>query len=186
MHQSLPRQAVRRNGLGEKYLDPPAAAVFSAAIETRRKNTRIVQHQAVAGPKIARKIAKDAVLPCPCLAVEDEHSRSRPVLQRLLRDQLVREMVVEFLEQHFDLVTARTALPLVPDLPQQSVAPLDAGFVLHALGRAAVHNAQNPAALLRFRDDYFHGIRGRAKDRARFRNVANAAENIDGKTLAQS
>jgi hypothetical protein len=100
MHESLPRQAIGRNGLGEKYLDPPAAAVFSAAVEARWKDPRIVQHQTVALPEIAREIAKPAILPDPFSAVEDEHSRSRPVRQRLLRDQLVRETVVEFLELH--------------------------------------------------------------------------------------
>ena len=94
-HQRFPYPAARVQRPHQQNLDfaLPAGAM---AVEPRGKNARIVQYKAIAGAEELRQVAKGAVLPAPRRAVHHEHARRRTVRQRLLRDQLLGKLVVEF------------------------------------------------------------------------------------------
>ena len=53
------------------------------AEEARRKNARIVEHQAIAGPQERREVAETAILPAAFLAIDHQHARRGAVGQRL-------------------------------------------------------------------------------------------------------
>ncbi len=110
-HQRFPRQLVARyrpqqkNFHAPRQVLPPLGIVFphrqrmnSGAMpeQPRWKYFGIVQYQAIARAQELRKLAKGAVFPTPFLAIQDQHSRSRAVRQRLLRDGRFRQLVIEF------------------------------------------------------------------------------------------
>ena len=59
------------------------------------KDSRIIQHQAVARPQELRQVAEHTILPALFFAMQHEHARSRAVLEWRLRDQLRRKFVIE-------------------------------------------------------------------------------------------
>ncbi len=65
-------------------------AMLAPPIKPRRKNTRIVQHQAIALLNIGRKIAEHAILPGAGRAIDYQHSRAVAFGKRLLRNQFFR------------------------------------------------------------------------------------------------
>ena len=72
----------------------------AVAEQPRRKHPRIVEHEAIAGREELRQIAECAVFPPPLAPVDHEHARRRAVGERLLRDQVFGEVVVEVGEVH--------------------------------------------------------------------------------------
>src|SRR5580658_4490944 len=74
---------------------------------------------------------------------------------------------------------------LVPDLAQESMAPLDIGRGLDTFGGCAVDDAEHSPALLCLGDDHFHRIGGGAEDVADFGRFENPVLDVDGKAAAQ-
>ena len=75
-------------------------AEFALAEQARRKYLRVVQDQAVSGADEFRELAELPVLPLPARPVDKEHPRRGPIRQRILCDQLLRQVVVEVANQH--------------------------------------------------------------------------------------
>ncbi len=75
--------------------------MLATPVETGRKDARIVQYQAIAGLQVAGKVAEQAVLPHASGAIQHQHARSGAILQRLLGDQLRRQVIVELAQMHF-------------------------------------------------------------------------------------
>lgn len=63
------------------------------------------------------------------------------------------------------------------------MTPFDARGIFHALRRGAIHNAENPASLLRFSNNHFHRIRGCTEQPHHFRHIFDPPENIDRKSI---
>lgn len=85
----VPIQSTHQKNFG------PAPRVFADAVQPRRKHAGIVQHQAIAVAQIARKMGKDIVVKCAFLARHNQHSGTASLLGGLLRDQLLREFIIE-------------------------------------------------------------------------------------------
>jgi hypothetical protein len=77
--------------------------VFAAAVQSRRENARIVEHQAIARVKIAGEIAKHAIFPRAFVAIDYQHARCGAVGERFLRDQFFGEFVIKFGKEHLSL-----------------------------------------------------------------------------------
>ena len=86
-HQRLP--APIRQAAQQQQLDVPAALAL-ARPDARGQHASAVEHQHVARPQVARKVAEAAVLDRPALAVQHEHAAGVARLEWLLRDQLGR------------------------------------------------------------------------------------------------
>ena len=68
---------------------------------------------------------------------------------------------------------------LVADLPQKTVAPLDAFFVLDASRRKAVYDAEDTASLLSFCQYNLRRIGSGAEDATNLRNHFDRIQYID-------
>lgn len=62
--------------------------------------------------------------------------------------------------------------------------PFATGVVLYTFGCSSINDAQNPATLVRLRDDYFHGVGGSAMDVTDFRYIADSSQNVDREAVA--
>jgi hypothetical protein len=71
-------------------------------------------------------------------------------------------------------------LPLVTDLPEKIVPPRDIRLSFYPLGRAAVDDAEHPAALLTLGNNNFNRVGGRTEYRAHLRHVSDRIHHIDG------
>ena len=82
---------------------PASARRLAAADQPRRYHPGIVPHQDIARVQQLGKIGEDSVLPGPMPTVD--HHQSRPIarLGRVLRDQLRRQVEVEFRGEHAGL-----------------------------------------------------------------------------------
>ena len=79
--------------------------------KTRGQHLGIVKNQQIAGPQQLGKVAKHEVVEAIVTAVELQQPRSRPVGQRLLRDQFLRQAIVEIGNQHKAIMPERTDGP---------------------------------------------------------------------------
>src|ERR1035438_7476900 len=79
---------------------------------------------------------------------------------------------------------SHSRLPFIPDHAQEGVALFGVTRSFDTLGREAVDDSQDTAALLAFGDDGLGGIGGGAKNRAHFGYVLNGAEDVDGVAFA--
>src|SRR5581483_1058100 len=70
------------------------------SVQPGGENARIVQDQAVARPDELREIAKQAIFPISLVAIHDEHPRAGTIGQRLLRDALFRQVIIEVRKLH--------------------------------------------------------------------------------------
>ncbi len=113
MHQSAPLQ--RRVLFSQQHLDIPLQMLLRCRIastdrlrmnssttreQSRRQHPRVIQHQQVARKQYIRKPAKPTVLHASTGAVNNKHARGGAILQRLLRDLLRRQLIVEIANQH--------------------------------------------------------------------------------------
>ena len=63
--------------------------------QARWKNSRVVQDQAVAWLEEVREIAEHPILPALLSPVQHEHAGTRAIGKRLLRDRLLRQVIIE-------------------------------------------------------------------------------------------
>ena len=80
-------------------VDPGAMAE-----EARGEDARVVKHQAIAGVKELRKVAKGAVFPAALRAMDHQHPRGGAIGERLLGNQLVGQVEIEFGKVHSELL----------------------------------------------------------------------------------
>src|SRR5580700_11403973 len=59
------------------------------------KHLGIVQHEAVPGREKLRELAKRAILPALLAAIENQHARRGPILERLLRDRRFGQVIMK-------------------------------------------------------------------------------------------
>jgi len=100
MHQRRPRLCVLAPRAHQQnlYLAREPGAM---PIQSRWKNFRIVQHQAIARAKKLRKLPKYPVFPGLLRAMEHQHSRPRAIGQRLLRDRRLRQVIMKLRKVQF-------------------------------------------------------------------------------------
>ena len=75
--------------------DREGADALAFPVEAGAENPGVVQDQAIAGREEVREFAESAVLPSLLLTVEHEHARCGAILQRLLGNQLLRQVIIE-------------------------------------------------------------------------------------------
>src|ERR1051326_4577602 len=69
-------------------------------VKARRQNPRIVQHHAVAAMEIRRQITEQAIFPLSIRPMQNQHSGSIALSERLLRDEFFGEGIVELRQEH--------------------------------------------------------------------------------------
>src|SRR5664280_3094432 len=106
---STTKEVFRRGILGRERLRARAAAMSEKA---RRQYLGIVKNQQIVGPQQLGKVAKNEVVQAIVTATEAQHPRSGPVRQRLLRDQFLRQAIVEIGNQHTAIMPERMYQPL--------------------------------------------------------------------------
>jgi len=74
---------------------------------------------------------------------------------------------------------------LIPELPQNILAPGAAGVAFHALGGQAVHHPQDAPSQFGLGQDGLHGVGGGAEDPADLRAEFDRIEHVDGKGVFQ-
>src|ERR1035438_6806487 len=103
------KEVFRRGILGREPLRTRAAAMSPKA---RRQYLGVVKYQQIAGPQQLRKVAKYKVAEAIVTAAEMQQPRSRPVGQRPLRDQFIRQAIIEIGDKHKAIMTDRTYITL--------------------------------------------------------------------------
>ena len=68
--------------------------------KARRQYLGVVKYQQIVGPQQLRKVAKHKVAEAIVTATEVQQPRSRPIGQRLLRDQFLGQAIIEIGDQH--------------------------------------------------------------------------------------
>ena len=121
-HQRFPFFSVRAHRTQQENLDaatqmlsqlgiilPHGQRVHARAVaeQSRRKDARVVEHQAIARMEKLRQLAKEPIFPAVLVAVHHQHARRRAVCQRLLRDQLLRQVIVESRQIHSAFTVTR-------------------------------------------------------------------------------
>ena len=81
--------------------------------KTSGQNLGIVENQQIVGPQQLGKVAKHAVVEAIVIADEVQQPRSRPVGQRFLGDQLVRQTIIEIGDQHKAIMPERMYITAV-------------------------------------------------------------------------
>lgn len=114
-HQCFPCFPVFRDGTKQKNLDtsrqilPPLRVVLAdrkracphaTTKEAGRKYLGVVQNQAILWREEFRKVPEHPVFPTSGAAMENEHSGCGTVVERALRDQLFRQVIIEFRDIH--------------------------------------------------------------------------------------
>ena len=89
--------AVQRPNQEHFHLSPETGAV---TIKAGGKDLRIIQYQAVAVAEVLRQLAKHPVFPPARLSIHQQHSRGRTVAQGRLRNQFLRQVIIEVSNQH--------------------------------------------------------------------------------------
>src|SRR5438477_92041 len=64
------------------------------------KNSAVVEYQDIAGVQMLGEIPELIISKCPGAPVQHEHSRSRPIRERLLCDEFFRKMKIEVGDEH--------------------------------------------------------------------------------------
>jgi hypothetical protein len=64
--------------------------------ETGGQNARVVQDQEVSRSQQVRELTESSVVECSRVAIQMQHPRGDTILQRLLGNQLLGEMKIEF------------------------------------------------------------------------------------------
>ena len=82
-------------GFGEEVEGLGLASSPGAPEEARRQHTAAVQDQEITGPQVAREVGEGVVGEIPGRAVEDEKPRGIAGVRGKLRDEFLREVVVE-------------------------------------------------------------------------------------------
>ena len=89
--------ATRTPQVQKQHFDAsPVGAPKEAAC---REHARIVAHEHVAWAQQGRQIAERTILPAPGGAMEDQETRGVARFERLLRDKLRRQLVVQIIER---------------------------------------------------------------------------------------
>ncbi len=86
--------------LGIVFADGQRAHAGAMAEEARGKDAGIVEDKAIAGAEVGGEVAEGAIFPAAGGAVHDQHAGGGAVGERLLRDQLRRQVVIEIGEVH--------------------------------------------------------------------------------------
>src|ERR1035437_8073088 len=80
--------------------------------KTRGQHLGIVKDQQIAGPQQLGKVAKYQVAESIVAAAEVQQPRSRPIGQRFLGDQFLRQAIIEIGDKHKAIMTDRTYITL--------------------------------------------------------------------------
>jgi hypothetical protein len=64
--------------------------------QPRRNHTGVVQDHTIARPQEAREFDESPIFPAPLVAIERQHARGVTPFQRTLRDEVFRQLVIEF------------------------------------------------------------------------------------------
>lgn len=100
-NESLPGEVT--GGSREEDFHPSAGAVLAMAVEAGREDFRVVEDDAIAGMNVAGEIAKVAIGPSACGAIDDEQPRTGSVGERLLSDEFFGKIEVEVGDEQISL-----------------------------------------------------------------------------------
>jgi hypothetical protein len=101
-HQRVP--AVFACGFGEHHLNPSRRFLFLASqrpsrVKPRRNHPAVVKHKQVAFAKKGREFAELAVSNFAAVAIHHQHAAGAAFSRGFLRDQLLRQMIVEIADE---------------------------------------------------------------------------------------
>jgi hypothetical protein len=68
--------------------------------QASRKHPAVIHNQNVARMKMSRKAPKFVIGECAGTSIQDQHARSRAVVERLLGDQLFWQMEIKIRKEH--------------------------------------------------------------------------------------
>jgi N6-L-threonylcarbamoyladenine synthase len=100
-YQGCPGERIAGNRPEQKRFNESGAR-NTVPVYSRRKDFRVIEHQAIVGIHPLRELAKMVIGPTLLDAIEDQHPRCCAILKRLLRDLFFRQMIVEVGDAHVD------------------------------------------------------------------------------------
>ena len=104
LHEALPGVAIL---LAEKEdLHRPAGLVLGT-VQARGEHTRLVDHQHIAGPQIVEHVGEASVVDLAAHPVQDQQPAGVAGLDRVLRDQPARQVVIEIIGPHVSGLSER-------------------------------------------------------------------------------